>query len=200
MIQQYACFYRFYAILCCCLFVFIGVSNVHAETAEEEFAIYQQYFTVMGTEAQYTQMLDIMLSQFQQGFAAGMGQSMEKSEKLTQEQQQQLQEVAQEAITRYLQRTRTMIEQVMPFDALVKDVYYPVYSKHFTVQEIQAMIAFFESPVGQKFVATTPMLMQEAVVIINQKYTPAIQQKSFELIEEELGKLEDTIRKMSQEE
>jgi hypothetical protein len=86
----------------------------------------------------------------------------------------------------------------MPFDALVKDVYYPVYSQHFTVEEIQAMIAFFESPVGQKFVATTPILMQESVVMINQKYTPVIQQKDFELIEEELGKVEDAIRELRQ--
>jgi hypothetical protein len=171
---------------------------VYAETSEEEFAIYQHYFTVMGTEAQYTQMMDIMLSQFQQGVIAGIGQSMEKSKNLTHEQQQHLQQVAQEAITRYLQRMRATIEEVMPFDALVKEVYYPVYSQHFTVEEIQAMIAFFESPVGQKFVATTPILMQESVVMINQKYTPVIQQKDFELIEEELGKVEDAIRELRQ--
>ena len=189
----------FCVILWCCLLTCASVPAVYAETSEDEFAVYQEYFRVMGTEAQYAQMMDIMLSQFQQGFAAGMGQAMERAENLTSEQQQRVQVVTQEAITRYLERMRTTITQVMPFDALVKDVYYPVYTKYFTIEDIHAMIAFFESPVGQKFVSTTPALMQESVVLINQQFTPTLQQKSFEFVEEELGIIEDAIIQISQE-
>jgi len=41
----------------------------------------------------------------------------------------------------------------------------PVYAKYFTQEDLEQLIAFYETPIGQKFVNTTPMVMQESMQI-----------------------------------
>lgn len=41
----------------------------------------------------------------------------------------------------------------------------PVYARHFNRQEVQALLAFYASPAGRRFVEETPALMQEASVV-----------------------------------
>jgi uncharacterized protein len=41
----------------------------------------------------------------------------------------------------------------------------PVYDKHFTQDEIRQLIAFYQTPIGAKFVAELPSLTQESMQI-----------------------------------
>lgn len=43
------------------------------------------------------------------------------------------------------------------------DLIIPIYDKHFLKEDIDSMIAFYASPVGQKFVAALPMITQESM-------------------------------------
>lgn len=54
-------------------------------------------------------------------------------------------------------------------DALV-----PIYARTYTLEEVRQMSAFYQSPVGQKMLATTPKLMGEGMAISNQIMAPRI--------------------------
>ena len=41
----------------------------------------------------------------------------------------------------------------------------PVYNKYYTLQDLKAINAFYESPAGQKVLATMPQVMQESMQI-----------------------------------
>jgi hypothetical protein len=41
----------------------------------------------------------------------------------------------------------------------------PVYIKHMTIEDLQEMIKFYHTPVGQKFAKNTPLIMQEAMQV-----------------------------------
>ncbi|QIG90436.1 DUF2059 domain-containing protein [Chryseobacterium sp. POL2] len=41
----------------------------------------------------------------------------------------------------------------------------PVYSKHFTGEDIDGLIKFYQSPLGQKTITTLPQIMQESMAI-----------------------------------
>lgn len=41
----------------------------------------------------------------------------------------------------------------------------PVYSKYLAIEDLQAIIQFYESPVGKKFAENTPLIMQESMQI-----------------------------------
>ena len=41
----------------------------------------------------------------------------------------------------------------------------PIYSKHYTHDEIRQMIAFYESPIGRRLVEVTPFITQESMEV-----------------------------------
>lgn len=41
----------------------------------------------------------------------------------------------------------------------------PIYDKYYTDQDIKGLLAFYESPLGQKVVQTTPQVMKESMAI-----------------------------------
>ena len=45
------------------------------------------------------------------------------------------------------------------------DLIVPVYAKHFTNDELDALIAFYQTPVGRKTVSVMPQVTQEAMQI-----------------------------------
>lgn len=50
----------------------------------------------------------------------------------------------------------------------------PLYANTYTLEEVRQMNAFYQSPVGQKMLATTPKLMGESMVLSNQIIGPRI--------------------------
>ncbi len=43
------------------------------------------------------------------------------------------------------------------------DLILPIYSKHFTLEELEQLIAFNRTPLGQKVIAEMPMVMKESM-------------------------------------
>lgn len=41
----------------------------------------------------------------------------------------------------------------------------PIYAKHYTQQDIQKLIAFYESDIGQKSIQVTPLIVQESQLV-----------------------------------
>jgi len=47
------------------------------------------------------------------------------------------------------------------------DLIVPIYAKHFEQEELEALLAFYESPTGQKMLAKMPEVMQESIEVGN---------------------------------
>jgi len=60
----------------------------------------------------------------------------------------------------------------MPVDELL-DLMVPVYQKHFTKADIDAMIAFYSTPTGEKILRDMPAIMQESM----QAYMPLLRKQ-----------------------
>ena len=54
------------------------------------------------------------------------------------------------------------------------DAMVPLYASTYTLEEVRQMNAFYQSPVGQKMLATTPKLMGESMALSNQIMGPRI--------------------------
>lgn len=60
----------------------------------------------------------------------------------------------------------------------------PVYRKHLSLKDIEDLIAFYESPVGRKFAAVSPLITQESMAV-GQEWGTQIAQKILERLENE---------------
>lgn len=130
-----------------------------------------------------------MAAQFQQGFIAGFRDAAQKMENATPEAQEKFRQLFAKGMESYIQKMRKKATEVMSLNELIDNVYYPALSKHFTVAEVEELIKFYESPVGQKYISVTPTVMQESSALINQKYMPPLQKISVKVAEEELKKI-----------
>lgn len=84
------------------------------------------------------------------------------------------------------------IQQIVVEEALVQfppkfgdiqyltELYAPLYSEHLTEKDLDALVAFYQSPVGQKTLAALPLIGQSGAMALQQasyEQVPAFQQK-----------------------
>jgi hypothetical protein len=41
----------------------------------------------------------------------------------------------------------------------------PIYDRHYSLEDLQALIAFYETPLGRRVVSATPLIAQESMVV-----------------------------------
>lgn len=58
----------------------------------------------------------------------------------------------------------TMFREKLDMESYVA-LFIPVYDRHFSHDEIKALLRFYETPAGKKFVEATPMIAQESFAI-----------------------------------
>jgi len=167
-----------------------------ADTASEEKKVFQKFFKVTGAESQYNQRLNLMVRQFQQGFASGLQREAARVEGAAQADKDRVIQLLKQAMFAYIEKIKEGMVAEMPFQELVDNVYYPIYSKYFHVSDIEEIIQFYESKVGQKFVSMSPILMQESVTRINQQYGPKLRELSSRNADEEFAKIKPELDKL----
>jgi len=184
-------------IVCLSFLVFLATcAYVQAQDKKEELKVYQKFFKATNIEAQYRQILDVMIVQLEQGFVVSFRQNIQNIGDITPEEQARLKQLFEQSMGSYVKRMKVKIGEVMPLNELINNVYYPAFSKHFTVAEIKELTAFYESPIGQKFISTTPTVMQESTTIMNEKYAPELQKIGGKIAEEELKKIKSDLEKL----
>jgi hypothetical protein len=174
----------------------VPCSQAADKEKKEDIKVYQKFYKVTNAEGQYNQIINIMATQFQQGFIAGFREAAKKMENATPEQQTKFRELFQKAMESYTQKMKKKAAEVMPLNDLINNIYYPVLAQHFTEAEVQEMIKFYESPVGQKYISTAPTIMQETSVLINQKYMPELKKISAKVADEEMKKIKPELEKL----
>jgi hypothetical protein len=78
----------------------------------------------------------------------------------------------------------------MPFDDMMQAMV-PVYQKHFTKGDINAVIAFYSSPTGQKMLREMPAIMGESmqtIMPLMRKYTETMTARIQQEVAESLKK------------
>lgn len=178
------------------LVLWVVVPCARALDKTAEIKVYQKFYQVINAESQYNQILNVMVAQFQQGFVIGFREEAKKMENATPEEQDKLRQLFQKAMESYTQKMRKKAAEVMPLKELIDNIYYPVLSTHFTVSEVEELIKFYESPLGQKYLSVSPTVMQESSALINQKYMPQLQKISIKVAEEEMKKIKPELEKL----
>jgi hypothetical protein len=179
------------------LLVFLAAAPyARAQDKKADLKVYQKFYKVTNAEAQYNQIINLMAAQFQQGFISGFRDAAKKMENATPDAQEKFRQLFAKGMESYAQAMRKKATEVMSLNELIDNVYYPALSKHFTVAEVEELIKFYETPVGQKYISVTPIVMQESSALINQKYMPQLQKISVKVAEEELKRIKPELEKL----
>lgn len=172
--------------------------SIAADSTEED-KVYNKFFIAVGLEAQYNQIINIMISQFQQGFSTGIQDSIKQKDNISEKDKTEIQKIINESMDSYLQKLKEKFLVTMPFQELERNVYMPVYKKYFTIDEIKEITKFYEGGTGNKFVSLSPTMMQEAVTVFNQNYNQKLMQISKEIAETEFSKMKQALEEITKQ-
>ncbi|MBD1387828.1 DUF2059 domain-containing protein [Neiella sp. HB171785] len=115
-------------------------------------------------------MMDAMHAQMTTIFS-GMSKQLE----LTEEQQP--------AFDKYMRKLANLLQEEMSWDKL-RSPMIEIYANRFTEEEIQGLITFYESDIGQSTVKKMPLIMQDSAAISQQlmmNFIPKVKQLAQEM-------------------
>jgi hypothetical protein len=69
------------------------------------------------------------------------------------------------------------------------DMLVPVYMRHFSEEDLDAAIAFHESPAGRRFIAAQPLVLQESMQL-GEQWGLHLAEKTLRALAEEQGDLQ----------
>ena len=152
--------------------LFLALPAAHADEVSKRAKV-EQLFTLTK--------VDTMMSQMMSQMSASMKQAADE-----QARKQQLTPEQQASVDHFTTRVDGILKQSLSMDTL-KPVFLKVYMDTYTEEELDGIIAFYNSPAGKAFVAKTPQLMQRSIQLMQQQVSevqPQIEQAQKELLEQ----------------
>ena len=178
------------AIIAAASFAIAVYAHADDQITEETFIKFSE---AAGFEKLYDQMINIIVSNFQNGMIQGFENSI-RGKEIPGDLMQKINPMVRQSAQNIKISLENFFKNEIQFKDLVETVYLPIYRKHFTEQEIIELIQFYNSPVGKKLSALSPAIMQESALSFNQSYGPKVEKIGAEIVNNEVKSLIEKVR------
>jgi uncharacterized protein len=136
-----------------------------------------------------------VFAQSEKNFISGMSASIGNSTEYTAAQKTELITRLTLSSARFFDRCRELMKQKIDLAEIVDSVTYPIYDKYFDKNDLEALVGFYKSPIGEKFVKVMPQIYQESSSKTNEILIPKIQEVIRQAADEEKGSLKESSSK-----
>ena len=100
--------------------------------------------------------------------------SLQDFGKLTLAQRNQMRAKLSESTLRMSKRIKTLFVERIDMQQLIEDITLSVYDKHFSVDELRDLVAFYKSPTGKKVMEVTPVMLSESAAKAGELVAPKV--------------------------
>lgn len=125
------------------------------------------------SEAQIDRLLEVMRAE--QTANAMIPQVMASQQQMIAQATQDAEPAQREAAMRAAATSLRAVEAALSWDSL-QPLYREIYTKTFSAEDTEAMVAFYSSPAGQNLLDKMPLLMQNTMAAVQTLVTPMLQQ------------------------
>lgn len=160
-----------------------------AQRSEAKRALILELLGLSGADEMAEQMRLLILSDLKAGYPTVVDSAMSRQKGLSEKDEARLREKLSDFNT-FEEQFNERFEEHMKFATLVPSVYEPLYDRYFTEEELDEMVGFYRTTVGQKAIATMPMLMQEAAQSSFRAMQPRVASLIEAIFDEERAKLD----------
>lgn len=173
-----------------------GAWSVQAQEIDpEKKALIAELLRLTKAEETAEEMTDLMMSNMEQSYPQVIGGILAQAGLLDGADQADLEKAITDSQQRFSQKFRSMYAQRVDFQQVINDIYYPLYDKYYTKEELKDLVNFHSSPTGQKVVDVMPQLMEESMTQSAQMLNPKIVELINEIMEQERATLEAELGK-----
>ncbi|MEA5520101.1 DUF2059 domain-containing protein [Limnoraphis robusta] len=163
--------------------------RVAQQIPEEKRKLIEEFLELTGGEKTFQQVSQGMLSQMEQQFTAMLGSDLVGSSQLSPQERQQVAANMNREMSRIAQKYNQLFLERIDYQKIVEEVYYPLYDKYFTNDDLRVLIDFYKSPTGRRTIEIMPQLLQESVQRTAQVIAPTVTSIIQEIITEELKRI-----------
>ncbi|MDY7022719.1 MAG: DUF2059 domain-containing protein [Cyanobacteriota bacterium] len=162
---------------------------VSQQISREKQQLIEEFLELTGGERTFQQVSQAMLSQMEQQFGAMLSSDLIGTEQLSPQERQQMATQLNQEMSRILQKYNRMFLERIDYQQIVEEVYYPLYDKYFTEDDLRVLIDFYKSPTGRKTIEVMPQLLQESIQRTTEVIGSTVTRIMQEIIAEELQRI-----------
>ena len=181
------------AIVLSLSFVFTVPAFVQDKPDSEKVALIKKLFVLMDIKNMQESIMASSWQDLEEQIMKGMSGTM-VNPTAPKEQQEAMERAMLEYSKRISTKFQVRMKEKINIAELTERITLPIYDKTFSVAEIKDLIAFYETPTGQKMVKSMPQMTQETMQKTMEAVMPQIMQIMSEVSEEEKGTLEKMMK------
>ncbi|MEO0373323.1 MAG: DUF2059 domain-containing protein [Cyanobacteria bacterium P01_A01_bin.17] len=165
----------------------VPISTDAPTVSPERQALVEELLVLTKQEENANRMLDSMLAQIETTLPQFVSDTLSKTTNLK---DQALQEQVTALSARMAKRYRELLLQRIDIGQITTQINASLYAKYYTEGELQGLIDFYRTPLGQKTIEITPQLSEEALQQSNKLLLPKVMEVVQEIMAEEFGQLQ----------
>ncbi len=162
-------------------------TQVISQSSSSKKELITELIEITQLRSLWEQNIEIGFSQFEQDFPQILAE-IYSSEQFSSLSQKEL-ELLQVEVSKLMKRMFVKFQESITFDEIKEQIYYPIYDKYYSEEELKELVAFYRTPLGQKTIEVTPQMMTEIYQATNTMMMPKMINIVQEIISEELPRL-----------
>ena len=163
------------------------VAPVQEPIPESKRLLIDELLELTGGRQLHEQMQQSLFAQMQQQMQPLIARMVEGTEDLSPAETEAAVAEISSRVNALLARVSAAIQEEVTYEDVLENVYYPAYAQHFTEEDLQGLIAFYQTPLGEKLVAVTPDLLQTTMQLSNELYLPRMFELFGEIVQEQMN-------------
>lgn len=161
-------------------------SQVSPEISADKKQVIEEIIKSVRAEEQMKATMEKMFEQMENVYPAVVDSMIDGQENLTVAEKTKLKAEMIERNAEISKRFNQKFLNVINYPEFLEQVFYPLYDKFFTVEELKDLLAFYKTPTGQKFNNVIPEFSAESIRLSQIYLIPKIDGLLKELINESL--------------
>ena len=133
----------------------------------------KELFELTGIKTNYNELNNVIVNQMQAGFFQAVEQNI-NANSYNEEQRKQIGELLKNRFSKMVENYKEFIEESMPYEKVESEIYLPLYKETYTESEVDELLTFYKSPIGQKTIEVGQKISQQAVEKSAEKYDEII--------------------------
>ena len=161
-------------LMTCSFFVQASAQTVVSAASDEKQAAIKELLAVMNAQIKPSDLMAMMSAQIDKTAELTVKSMLAGDVNLTPADKKMLEDILLNGENSPIKSLQKKLFEKIDFDALIEEMTISIYDKHFTLEEIKDVTAFYKSTTGQKLLKTTPAIFADTMQTMAEKIYPKI--------------------------
>lgn len=171
-----------------------AAASAQTAASPEKQAAIKELVALINQDNKISEMMDAMIPQLQAQQNAAAKSMIEQQTNLNADEKQSLEDSLVNDPKHSVKRLMEKFNQKLDFNALINEIAYDIYDKHFTLEEIRDINLFYKTPTGQKLLKEITPIAVETMRQMQEKMMPKMMQVIQEITDEDRADFEQQIK------